>query len=334
MEDYDWFSDDFEDLRQFLDCDSAPQDVTTSTAVTIKTKKNKRENKMSIEDWNLAIEEVVRVMERAKANGQPILSRDITLEDFAIEPNQNRYTIKRDALKPCLIFPWFHFQINRFRQSLGKELRHGTTIKTVLEAMNYFFHLTFTDENIEMLRQFYSEMIIPISSHCLTTIVEVYILFREQQQLQLPPQSPPQQPPQIVGIKRASTPSPLPTPLSSPLPSPHTPFRSSPLALSEVPHLSLDSHEAGQEETLEVSLSKRPRTNEWAIQKNCELIEFYQAANLIKPHMFDELIENLLKANVALQVDDERLEKGGSPPPEDGEGNVKSGIVNGFAEMK
>ena len=143
--DVDWsVLENFESESFDFTPDIFPLDEITPTGVVkfeTNTKLDKRENKMSEEDWNLAINESLAIIERA--NGQPIVSREITEVDFAVEPNQNRYTIKKSALKPCLIFPWFHYQRGRFRQSLAKEIRQGTTIQTVLFAMNYFFQLPF-----------------------------------------------------------------------------------------------------------------------------------------------------------------------------------------------
>jgi hypothetical protein len=287
-------SESFDFTPDFFPLDEITRVATPTGVVKFETntKLDKRENKMSEEDWNLAINESLAIIERA--NGQPIVSREITEVDFAVEPNQNRYTIKKSALKPCLIFPWFHYQRGRFRQSLAKEIRQGTTIQTVLFAMNYFFQLPFSQNEIELLRRLYSEMTIPTYSHCLTTIVEVYILFREQQSLQ----------PLMIEGERAS-PTPLPSPPSSPL-----------LHLPEVeevlePSISLP-HDRSLRGSDEESLSKRARTNEWAIRKNSELIEFYQATD---PILFKDLIENLHKAIADLRADGLRLTETDSGSP-------------------
>jgi hypothetical protein len=244
--------------------------LTTTPVMELETnaKREKKENnKMSDRDWNRAINNSIAIIERR--NGQPILSRDITEDDFGLEPNQIRYTIKKAALKSCSIFPWFHSTKTdgRFRQSLAKEIRQGTTIQTILVAMNYFFQLPFTQNEIELLRQLYLKMTIPISSHCLTTIVEVYTLFREQQSEQ-----------QSALMIGGGT-----TTITSPLP----------------PH---DNSSRGNDE--ESFMRKKPRTNEWAIQKNFELIAFYREADA---DLFKDLIENLYKANAELRADGLRL---------------------------
>lgn len=309
-----------------------PAEGTTSSVSStedIKFKRKKEDNKMSADEWSLAIDTSLEII--TKASGTPMLetSRDITENDFVLEPKQNRYTLRREALRYCLIFPWFHNQTSRFRQSLGKELRQGTTIRNVLEAMNYFFHLSFTTNEIESLRQLYSEMTIPISSHCLTTIVEVYYLFREPR-FRLQQQS-------EYTLEGLYTPPPFPS-------SPYLPFsyfspiseteeirNRSPQGLPQQQTLSQTTESepptqtSGEKRVLpstpsspcpsspqeiekEALVTKRSRTNEWAIQKNCELIEFYEGMGPIDAHLFKELIENLKRANEALRAEGKRLE--------------------------
>jgi acetyl-CoA carboxylase carboxyltransferase component len=87
-------SESFDFTPDFFPLDEITRVATPTGVVKFETntKLDKRENKMSEEDWNLAINESLAIIERA--NGQPIVSREITEVDFAVEPNQNRYTIK------------------------------------------------------------------------------------------------------------------------------------------------------------------------------------------------------------------------------------------------
>ena len=123
-------------------------------------------------------------------------------------------------------------------------------------------------------------MTIPTYSHCLTTIVEVYILFREQQSLQQPRSQ--SEKSKLIGEKR-----------SPPPPLPHLP------EVEEVlkPSISLP-HDRSPWGSDEESLSKRARTDE-VIEKNSELMEFYQAMD---PHLFKDLIECLRNTNVTLRL--------------------------------
>jgi hypothetical protein len=141
-----------------------------------KRKTNKKENKMDSQEWKAAIDHAIQFIH--SRNG-PVChrNRDITIKDFTTEPKQlNRFTVGKEIKRYCLMFPWFHLSgSHRFRQTLAAELRQGTTIDKVLESINYLLHLDFRQGNsLERLREYYEQMEVPISSHCLTAIVEVY----------------------------------------------------------------------------------------------------------------------------------------------------------------
>jgi hypothetical protein len=154
----------------FDDIDGVSFDGTT------KPKTNKKENKMTSQEYEDAIDRAIEFL-----LNRPVCYREITLNDFTTELNQStRFMIKNEAKEFCKIFPWFHLpkrlpKSYRFRQTLATELRQGTTIDKVLQAMNYLLHLDFRQGNsLERLRECYEQMRVPIFSHYLTAIVEVY----------------------------------------------------------------------------------------------------------------------------------------------------------------
>jgi hypothetical protein len=250
---------------------------------TLKT--NKKENKMDSQEWKAAIDRAIQFIERM--NG-PMCHRDreITLNDFMTESNQStRFIMGKDAKELCKIFPWFHLperlrKSYRFRQTLAAELRQGTTIDKVLEAMNYLLHLDFRQGNsLERLRECYEQMSVPISSHCLTAIVEVYLTMAPEATL-------------APGMTPTATSVSVPTPQS-------------PSSLENV------RCETPLEDFDPLHKRRRICTAHAAVEKNLEMIAFYEDILAAMPldgpisarQIYQDIIHNLQKANEDLRTD-------------------------------
>jgi hypothetical protein len=141
---------------------------------------------MTPEEWNQAINETL-----SKITSIP-RSSNFDLEgrsNWGLEKSQNRYTVKIPLINVLQkIFPWFHAKNDpkqdRFRQTLKRDRRKGVTIEKVYKAINYFLNARFSDDDLQFLRNYYSEMEIPSFTQCLTSIVDVYYEFRREREKQ------------------------------------------------------------------------------------------------------------------------------------------------------
>jgi hypothetical protein len=297
----------FDDMSHFPSSPpplSLPPEVTPLD--TPKRKTNKKENKMEPDEWKLAVTNAIGFIQRM--NG-PITNRDITIDDFTTEPKQaNRFTVGKDVKRFCVMFPWFHLSgPHRFRQSLALDLRQGTTITRVIEAMNALFRKDYRQgDSLEKLERYYHQMEIPISSHCLTAIVEVYVIIfpdprRENfrggekrafhQNVQAPPEL-------MLRDTFSSSVKSAPV-IATTAPAPESPF---PFENSG-PEIVLDDTDPPHKRL-------RRLTNEEAIERNHEMIRYYQALLRTTPpganssdQIYLNLIQNLEKGNEALMID-------------------------------
>lgn len=178
-----------------------------------KVRKSKDEKILSDEEWKDAVDKILTNLLGKKFRNTPITKH---LNFFGIgtySPNQlarkggkispekqmkgNRYTLKKciyiDAMK---IFPWLIAP--RFRQSLSsREIEENSsayTIEDLVEALNFFLLMDYTEIAVNILRRCYEEMEIPSSVNCLSTIVDVYRMYKSIEQshgahLKAPPES-------------------------------------------------------------------------------------------------------------------------------------------------
>jgi hypothetical protein len=140
---------------------------------------------MSLTQWRQASEDALLNLQKAR-----VLSNDgvflCGVEKFSVDNTQPyRYGIKADLMSHLQIFPWLHFQ-DRPRETLKPN--RNCCINTVIEAINFFLQgMPFSQSDINIFGKLYQEMeaSIPISSRCLTTIVDVhqkFQLYRQQRE--------------------------------------------------------------------------------------------------------------------------------------------------------
>jgi hypothetical protein len=242
--------------------------------------------------------------------------REITISDFTTESNQStRFIVGKEAKGLCLMFPWFHLpgrlrKSYRFRQTLATELRQGTTIDKVLEAMNCLLHLDFRQGNsLERLRECYKQMEVPISSHCLTAIVEVYLTMMVSE------------PHTARGGDKRALPSSFssvevtPPPGMTPMIATPTSVSSVSTAESPLPFENIRS-ETPIEEFDPLYKRRRICTAHAAMERNLEMIAFYEDTLATMPpdgpgsarQIYLDIIKNLQKANEGLLTDVKFLE--------------------------
>jgi hypothetical protein len=137
-------------------------------------KKSKGDPIMSSDEWRIG----VKFSLAAIKNMFPTV---ISLNHFNVE-SSTRYSVKNPALNLFKIFPWFHAGLAKFRQTLKTSLAQGPTIERVLEAINYFYQRrgeVYTEAEMGFLEEYYLTMKIPVPSLCLSTVIDVYLVFRD-----------------------------------------------------------------------------------------------------------------------------------------------------------
>jgi hypothetical protein len=130
-------------------------------------KKNPNENRMTPEEWDTALGNVKDLL----GLGRSIGNRELTTDDLG-----DRNSPKGFAHEWCMIFPWFHQENARFRETLSD----GLSPDELIQAMNFFFRTNFSaPENRELrerLERRFKEMSIPPLHRCLSSII---LLYRE-----------------------------------------------------------------------------------------------------------------------------------------------------------
>jgi hypothetical protein len=173
------------DLSPEPSSDTSSDNEVVSSVHTLTPQEGERRRKrarveriLSEDEWKIMVSSSISYLKSC------LPKKELTLTDFTVEQGQ-RYSIKNPGLKHLTIFPWFNSKHLRFRQTLKRDERQGPTIEQVLEAANFFLKKRGSDysaEEIQFLEDYYMNMKIPIVSHCLTTIVEVYNDFRRRQE--------------------------------------------------------------------------------------------------------------------------------------------------------
>lgn len=135
----------------------------SSPSKTIRKRKSKASDLMENEEWRECINRLTFIP----------FHRAVTIDDFLHDRNF-RYNPSKDITNVLkCYFPWFQCPKARFRQVLAIKIRQGHTIQCVVDATNWFLQQQFTDDQREMIINYYHSMEIPILSECLTTIIEV-----------------------------------------------------------------------------------------------------------------------------------------------------------------
>jgi hypothetical protein len=158
-------------------------DVPLNSKIGPPVTKRSRGNMITSHEWEVA---VTYALDTLQQNRRCRISETA----FTHEATQNRFIVKESSLPYFKIFPWFYIPDTRFRQSLKKEASLGATIDQVLEAMNYFLGRDGSDysaEELDFLSTYFRTMAIPISSLCLSTIVEVHQAFLRHTDEMVPP---------------------------------------------------------------------------------------------------------------------------------------------------
>jgi hypothetical protein len=102
--------------------------------------------------------------------------------------NCTRFALKASTLKKKLkIFPWFHFEKVRYRQTLNPD--KGLTIEAVVAEINFFLKRgSYTLAEETFLANYYQTNGCPKFSNCLTEIINLFVNLKVCFLLMMPPQ--------------------------------------------------------------------------------------------------------------------------------------------------
>jgi hypothetical protein len=93
---------------------------------------------------------------------------------FTHEAASSRATIKNTTLRHLTMFPWLQ---KKGKGTYKEVLKPPQSLARVLEAMNYFLRETYTERDIQFLRDYYESLQLPIKNP-LTKFIEVEHEFK------------------------------------------------------------------------------------------------------------------------------------------------------------
>jgi hypothetical protein len=166
--------------------ESSPSPDDSSHSSPLNKKKSKNQKIMSEIEWLTAIDQALVCLKHTPPT-------EVSQDAFTVE-NSVRYSAKQSYLPVFRIFPWFHASNGKFRQTLKAGMAQGPTIDRVIESFNFFLRKagSFTADDYQFLNDFYrNKMEIPVSSHCLTAIIEVALEYQQNFENNSPNGQPP-----------------------------------------------------------------------------------------------------------------------------------------------